>query len=82
MLPKISPTDVQNFKGSEILTEKKAVQLATGRIRTLVLTDQNELYVWGFDDSLFPTNESNKNRIYQQKSAFLVILPNIWNQKT
>ncbi|KAJ3426033.1 hypothetical protein M0812_28480 [Anaeramoeba flamelloides] len=49
------------------LKEKKAVQLATGSNRTLVLTDQNELYGWGRFKSLypnhdfFPTNKSNKN---------------------
>ncbi|KAJ6250306.1 putative e3 ubiquitin-protein ligase [Anaeramoeba flamelloides] len=97
----MTPTDVKNFKGSEILTvssglsysilitnegqtfgcgyqtrnglgvrkniftlipqlkKKKAVQLATGIRRTLVLTDQNELYGWGFDKGLFPTDECN-----------------------
>ncbi|KAJ6250315.1 putative e3 ubiquitin-protein ligase [Anaeramoeba flamelloides] len=45
------------------LKEKKAVQLATGRDRTLALTDQNELYVWGLNVSNnFPTNESNLNQ--------------------
>ncbi|KAJ6241390.1 btk-binding protein-related [Anaeramoeba flamelloides] len=44
------PAAVKNFKGSEILTEKKAVQLATGSTQTLVLTDQNELYGWGSQD--------------------------------
>ncbi|KAJ6236997.1 btk-binding protein-related [Anaeramoeba flamelloides] len=43
------------------LKEKKAVQLATGRNRTLVLTNQNELYGWGRLDNLFPTNKSNNN---------------------
>ncbi|KAJ6250312.1 hypothetical protein M0813_16169 [Anaeramoeba flamelloides] len=41
------------------LKEKKAVQLAMGSTGTLVLTDQNELYGWGFDFRLFPTDESN-----------------------
>ncbi|KAJ6247575.1 btk-binding protein-related [Anaeramoeba flamelloides] len=97
---KKSPTVVQNFKGSEILTvssgffysilinkkgqtfgcgnglynglgdhktiftlipelkEKKVVQLETGFNRTLVLTDQNELYMWGFDGyDNFPTDQ-------------------------
>ncbi|KAJ3431538.1 btk-binding protein-related [Anaeramoeba flamelloides] len=95
-----SPAVVQNFKGSEILTErscvfhsilitkkgqtfscgfqgtnghdfqyniftlipqlkeKKAVQLATGSNETLVLTDENELYVWGFNNLKFPTKIS------------------------
>ncbi|KAJ6247572.1 btk-binding protein-related [Anaeramoeba flamelloides] len=39
------------------LKEKKVVQLTTGRDRTLVLTDQNELYVWGFFNYLYPTDE-------------------------
>ncbi|KAJ6254774.1 btk-binding protein-related [Anaeramoeba flamelloides] len=43
------------------LKEKKVVQLKTGVIQTLVLTDQNELYIWGIDEHLFPTYESNKN---------------------
>ncbi|KAJ6247574.1 btk-binding protein-related [Anaeramoeba flamelloides] len=43
------------------LKEKKAVQLAAARDRTLVLTDQNELYGWGFKNGLFPTNESTYN---------------------
>ncbi|KAJ3426032.1 hypothetical protein M0812_28479 [Anaeramoeba flamelloides] len=42
------------------LKEKKAVQLATGSNRNLILTDQNELYGWGFDD-FFPTNKPNNN---------------------
>ncbi|KAJ6236996.1 btk-binding protein-related [Anaeramoeba flamelloides] len=45
------------------LKDKKAVQLATGSNRNLVLTDQNELYGWGFDD-FFPTNKpKNKKNI-------------------
>ncbi|KAJ6250311.1 btk-binding protein-related [Anaeramoeba flamelloides] len=44
------------------LKEKKAVQLTTGISQTLVLTDKNELYMWGFDKGLFPTDEScNQN---------------------
>ncbi|KAJ6236979.1 hypothetical protein M0813_03386 [Anaeramoeba flamelloides] len=43
------------------LKEKKVVQLATGFNQTLVLTDQNELYGWWFDDQLYPTYESNNN---------------------
>ncbi|KAJ3437475.1 hypothetical protein M0812_16638 [Anaeramoeba flamelloides] len=43
------------------LKEKKVVQLATGRNRTLVLTDQNELYGWGFGNGLEPTDEFNNN---------------------
>ncbi|KAJ6233652.1 guanidine nucleotide exchange factor [Anaeramoeba flamelloides] len=39
------------------LKEKKAVQLSTGKNRTLVLTDQNELYIWGIPEHLFPTDE-------------------------
>ncbi|KAJ3438065.1 btk-binding protein-related [Anaeramoeba flamelloides] len=39
------------------LKEKKAVQLATRSNQTLVLTDKNELYIWGIDEHLFPTNE-------------------------
>ncbi|KAJ6226980.1 btk-binding protein-related [Anaeramoeba flamelloides] len=100
-----TPTVVQNFKGSEILTvssgyyhsilitqkgqtyscgyqrtnghgvqktiftlipqlkEKKAVQLSTGSTQTLVLTDQNELYGWGFnEDFYYPTDESNSSK--------------------
>ncbi|KAJ6252331.1 regulator of chromosome condensation [Anaeramoeba flamelloides] len=99
---KISPTVVQNIKGSEILTltsgdyhsilinkegqtfgcgrketnghgvqktvftlipqlkEKKAVQLAIGSNQTLVLTDQNELYGWGFDE-YFQIKEDKEN---------------------
>ncbi|KAJ6240664.1 btk-binding protein-related [Anaeramoeba flamelloides] len=38
------------------LKQKKAVQLAIGRRRTLVLTDQNELYGWGFGDFTHPTD--------------------------
>ncbi|KAJ6252332.1 btk-binding protein-related [Anaeramoeba flamelloides] len=41
------------------LKEKKVVQLATGISRTLVLTEQNELYGWGFSLSLYPTDEDN-----------------------
>ncbi|KAJ3425992.1 btk-binding protein-related [Anaeramoeba flamelloides] len=41
------------------LKEKKAVQLATGTNGTLVLTNQNELYGWGFDEDCLP-NESKK----------------------
>ncbi|KAJ6236998.1 btk-binding protein-related [Anaeramoeba flamelloides] len=44
------------------LKEKKAVQLATGMILTLILTDQNKLYGWGFDDRLYPTDKPNKNK--------------------
>ncbi|KAJ3426016.1 hypothetical protein M0812_28463 [Anaeramoeba flamelloides] len=43
------------------LKEKKAVQLSTEFKGTLVLTDQNELYGWGFDDRLYLTYESNNN---------------------
>ncbi|KAJ3443806.1 hypothetical protein M0812_09650 [Anaeramoeba flamelloides] len=57
-----TPAAVKNFKGSEILTEKKAVQLATGHNQNLVLTDQNELYGWGFTEHQFPTDESSNNR--------------------
>ncbi|KAJ6250308.1 hypothetical protein M0813_16165 [Anaeramoeba flamelloides] len=39
------------------LKEKKAVQLTTGISQTLVLTDQNELYGWGFFKGLFTTDE-------------------------
>ncbi|KAJ6236972.1 btk-binding protein-related [Anaeramoeba flamelloides] len=39
------------------LKEKKAVQMSTGINQTLVLTDQNELYGWGFNKILYPTNE-------------------------
>ncbi|KAJ6250317.1 e3 ubiquitin-protein ligase herc2 [Anaeramoeba flamelloides] len=45
------------------LKEKKAVQLATGIRRTLALTDQNELYGWGFENSQLPTDESNLNKL-------------------
>ncbi|KAJ6247884.1 hypothetical protein M0813_01882 [Anaeramoeba flamelloides] len=43
------------------LKEKKTVQLSTGFSRTLVLTDQNELYGWGFFDGCYPTDECKKN---------------------
>ncbi|KAJ3437482.1 hypothetical protein M0812_16645 [Anaeramoeba flamelloides] len=39
------------------LKEKKAVQLSTSFQRTLVLTEENELYIWGFPEHLFPTDE-------------------------
>ncbi|KAJ6250304.1 putative e3 ubiquitin-protein ligase herc4 [Anaeramoeba flamelloides] len=42
------------------LKEKKVVQLSTGITQTLVLTDQNELYGWGFDKGQYPTYESIK----------------------
>ncbi|KAJ6231655.1 btk-binding protein-related [Anaeramoeba flamelloides] len=45
-----------------LLKQKKAVQLATGINGTLALTDQNELYGWGFDKYLFPTTEFNDPR--------------------
>ncbi|KAJ6247576.1 btk-binding protein-related [Anaeramoeba flamelloides] len=48
------------------LKEKKAVQLATARDQTLVLTDQNELYGWGFKQNLYPTDES-QNEIFPTK---------------
>ncbi|KAJ6236229.1 hypothetical protein M0813_27983 [Anaeramoeba flamelloides] len=57
------------------LKKKKAVQLATGLRRTLVLTDQNELYGWGFDKSLFPTDESNMNNRFPIK----ITLPGFFN---
>ncbi|KAJ3426011.1 btk-binding protein-related [Anaeramoeba flamelloides] len=83
---KINPTVVKNIKGSEILTigsgcfqttlmtnkEKKAVQLTTGHIQNLVLTDQNELYAWRIEDELFPTDEDNNKNIPTKIS-----LPNI-----
>ncbi|KAJ6236974.1 btk-binding protein-related [Anaeramoeba flamelloides] len=45
------------------LKEKKAVQLATIGDQTWVLTDQNELYVWGLYVSYYnvPTNECKNN---------------------
>ncbi|KAJ3439575.1 hypothetical protein M0812_15608 [Anaeramoeba flamelloides] len=50
------------------LKEKKAVQLKTGSIRTLVLTDQNELYGWGFEKDQFPTEEDkNKSNYFPTK---------------
>ncbi|KAJ6230950.1 btk-binding protein-related [Anaeramoeba flamelloides] len=70
------------------LKEKKAVQLATEFIQgNLVLTDQNELYGWGFAKAntqhINPTTIRTKTAInYQQKSSFLVFLKIIWNQKT
>ncbi|KAJ6228289.1 hypothetical protein M0813_09117 [Anaeramoeba flamelloides] len=45
------------------LKDKKAVQLATGTSRTLILTDQNELYVWGFSSNNYPTEEIKNNKI-------------------
>ncbi|KAJ6250321.1 btk-binding protein-related [Anaeramoeba flamelloides] len=64
-----TPTAVKNFKGSEILTEKKAVQLATEFKGNLVLTDQNELYGWGFNyKGQYPTYESkNDNNKFPSK---------------
>ncbi|KAJ6236981.1 btk-binding protein-related [Anaeramoeba flamelloides] len=44
------------------LKEKKVVQLSTGRTKTLVLTDQNELYGWGISINQYLTKESN-NRL-------------------
>ncbi|KAJ6247573.1 hypothetical protein M0813_18523 [Anaeramoeba flamelloides] len=44
------------------LKKKKVIQLATGSHQTFVLTDQNELYGWGFEKGLFPTNESTYNK--------------------
>ncbi|KAJ3451355.1 btk-binding protein-related [Anaeramoeba flamelloides] len=44
------------------LKQKKAVQLVTGINGTLALTDQNELYGWGFGKYLFPTTEFNDPR--------------------
>ncbi|KAJ3426005.1 hypothetical protein M0812_28452 [Anaeramoeba flamelloides] len=41
------------------LKEKKAVQLSIGTRQTFVLTDQNELYAWGYN-GLFPTDQFNK----------------------
>ncbi|KAJ6228135.1 hypothetical protein M0813_08959 [Anaeramoeba flamelloides] len=49
------------------LKEKKAVQMSTGLSRTLVLTDQNELYGWGFDENLYPTNELPSRRDIPKK---------------
>ncbi|KAJ3426172.1 btk-binding protein-related [Anaeramoeba flamelloides] len=49
------------------LKEKKAVQVSTGLSRTLVLTDQNELYGWGFDENLYPTNELPSRRDIPKK---------------
>ncbi|KAJ6240246.1 rcc1 and btb domain containing protein [Anaeramoeba flamelloides] len=45
------------------LKDKKVVQLATGFSQTLVLTDQNELYGWGFYDGCYPTDEINHNQL-------------------
>ncbi|KAJ6239099.1 hypothetical protein M0813_25461 [Anaeramoeba flamelloides] len=45
------------------LKEKKAVQLAIGRRRTLVLTEQNELYGWGFDKDQLPTDKLINQKI-------------------
>ncbi|KAJ6247570.1 btk-binding protein-related [Anaeramoeba flamelloides] len=54
----------KNFTLIPQLKEKKVVQLAIGVRRTLVLTDQNELYMWGFQVCLCPTdkfiNQNNK----------------------
>ncbi|KAJ6228212.1 btk-binding protein-related [Anaeramoeba flamelloides] len=44
------------------LKEKKAVQLSIGSSQILVLTDENELYGWGFNENrLFPTDEFENN---------------------
>ncbi|KAJ3437308.1 btk-binding protein-related [Anaeramoeba flamelloides] len=44
------------------LKEKKAVQLETGASQTLILTDKNELYAWGFANTfLYPTKTYNHN---------------------
>ncbi|KAJ6232225.1 hypothetical protein M0813_05146 [Anaeramoeba flamelloides] len=123
----ISPAVVKNFKGSEILTvrsavdhtilitkkgqtfscgnkvsnghdskksiftlipqlkEKKAVQLATGFNRTLVLTAENELYGWGFDCDLCPTdeykNENNNKKKYPAKINLPVFFTNYLGTK-
>ncbi|KAJ3426019.1 hypothetical protein M0812_28466 [Anaeramoeba flamelloides] len=116
-----TPTAVENFKGSEILTvgsglshsilitkkeqtfgcghkkfngigvrktiftlipqlkEKKAVQLATGFSQTLVLTDQNELYGWGMQKRLFPTDESESNN-WNQNFPAKISLPSFFTQ--
>ncbi|KAJ3426008.1 hypothetical protein M0812_28455 [Anaeramoeba flamelloides] len=50
------------------LKEKKAVQLAIEFKGNLVLTDQNELYGWGFTKGLYPTYESkNENNKFPSK---------------
>ncbi|KAJ6249769.1 regulator of chromosome condensation [Anaeramoeba flamelloides] len=58
------------------LKEKKAVQLSIGTRQTLVLTDQNELYAWGYD-GLFPTDQFNK--IFQ-KLPTKIKLPGFFTQ--
>ncbi|KAJ6254982.1 btk-binding protein-related [Anaeramoeba flamelloides] len=63
------------------LKEKKAVQLAIGRRRTLVLTDQNELYGWGFDKNLYPTDESNQNNQYPSKISLPSFFTNYLDSK-
>ncbi|KAJ3426424.1 btk-binding protein-related [Anaeramoeba flamelloides] len=50
------------------LKEKKVIQLATGSNGTLVLTDQNELYGWGYnEDFYYPTEEDKINPKYPTK---------------
>ncbi|KAJ6254980.1 btk-binding protein-related [Anaeramoeba flamelloides] len=62
------------------LKEKKAVQLATAFSKTLVLTDQNELYGWGFDE-YFPTNEENRNRKFPSKISLPSFFTNYLDSK-
>ncbi|KAJ3451010.1 btk-binding protein-related [Anaeramoeba flamelloides] len=45
------------------LKEKRAVQLAIGFKQNLVLTDQNELYGWEFNDSQLSTDEFEFNNL-------------------
>ncbi|KAJ6245374.1 btk-binding protein-related [Anaeramoeba flamelloides] len=45
------------------LKEKRAVQLAIGFKQNLVLTDQNELYGWEFNDSQLSTESNNLNKL-------------------
>ncbi|KAJ6236975.1 hypothetical protein M0813_03382 [Anaeramoeba flamelloides] len=57
------------------LKEKKAVQLSTEFKGNLVLTDQNELYGWGFEFRLYPTYESNNNNNNNRKLPTKIRLP-------
>ncbi|KAJ6249168.1 btk-binding protein-related [Anaeramoeba flamelloides] len=53
------------------LKENKAVQLEIAISRNLVLTDQNELYIWGIINRFYPTTEPKNDRKLQTK----IILP-------
>ncbi|KAJ3430640.1 btk-binding protein-related [Anaeramoeba flamelloides] len=56
------------------LKENKAVQLEIAISRNLVLTDENELYIWGIINRFYPTTEPKNNRKLQTK----IILPSFF----